>query len=132
VTTPPLAFYNGVANVTYDFVVNAGGFYPFRLVWYEQGGGAHVEWFSQDLDSGERILLNASGSPIKAWVELDAAAQFSPPSLSAGQITLSWSGGGNLQEAPSLAGPWTMATNQANPQTVTVGTEAQRFYRIHP
>src|SRR6185436_11274817 len=32
--------------------------------------------------------------------------------------TLSWIGGGILQEAPEVNGPWTDAADQSNPQTV--------------
>jgi hypothetical protein len=32
-------------------------------------------------------------------------------------ITLSWTGGGTLQEAPQITGPWTDSLSQANPQT---------------
>jgi hypothetical protein len=32
-------------------------------------------------------------------------------------VTLSWTGGGTLQEAPAITGPWTDSLSQANPQT---------------
>jgi hypothetical protein len=65
-----LGFHNGgPANETFDFVVGQGGFYPFRMVWYERGGGAHAEWFAQDLTTGERVLINdpESSKSIKAY-----------------------------------------------------------------
>jgi len=34
-----------------------------------------------------------------------------------GALTLSWTGSGTLQEAPSITGPWTDSLSQANPQT---------------
>jgi hypothetical protein len=36
---------------------------------------------------------------------------------SGSSITLSWAGGGTLQEAPQITGPWTDSLSQANPQT---------------
>jgi hypothetical protein len=36
---------------------------------------------------------------------------------SGSSITLSWTGGGTLQEATSITGPWTDSLSQANPQT---------------
>jgi hypothetical protein len=36
---------------------------------------------------------------------------------SGNSITLSWTGGGTLQEAPAITGPWTDSLSQANPQT---------------
>ncbi|MCP5526483.1 MAG: Ig-like domain-containing protein [Verrucomicrobiales bacterium] len=51
-------------------------------------------------------------------------------SLSGGQVSLSWTGGGTLQESSTLApGGWTNSANQANPQTI-VPTAGQRYYRI--
>ncbi|MFN0129581.1 MAG: hypothetical protein ACKV19_23185 [Verrucomicrobiales bacterium] len=55
----PLDFKNGgPANQTVDFVVPETGIYPFRFLWYERGGSAHAEWFSVDLASGVRTLIN--------------------------------------------------------------------------
>ena len=73
--TPPLAFHNGgPANESFDFVVAEAGLYPFRMVWYERGGGAHVEWFSVDVVSGTRTLINDpnSAGAIKAFTSLTA------------------------------------------------------------
>ncbi len=69
----PLGFRNGgTADMTFDFVVPQAGFYPFRMVWYERGGGAHVEWFSLNVATGARTLINDPESPasIKAFVDL--------------------------------------------------------------
>lgn len=53
------------------FVVNVpqAGVYPLRLVWFEGGGGANLEWFSLDAD-GASVLLNdtaASSTAIKTF-----------------------------------------------------------------
>jgi hypothetical protein len=46
-----------------------------------------------------------------------------------GQVILRWTGPGTLEEATVLSGPWTIASSQTSPLTVTaVGT---RFYRLH-
>jgi hypothetical protein len=74
-TTPALAFHNGgPANETFDFVVTQAGLYPFRMVWYERGGGAHVEWFSVDVATGTRTLINDPGatSAVKAFTSVSA------------------------------------------------------------
>jgi hypothetical protein len=87
-TTPALAFHNGgAADETVDFLVPKSGLYPFRMIWYERGGGAHVEWFSVNPETGERTLINdgtAAGS-IKAYVSV--AASTSLEVLSASRIT---------------------------------------------
>ena len=41
------------------FVVQTDGFYPFRLVWQNGGGGASVEWFTQNV-FGRKALVNSS------------------------------------------------------------------------
>lgn len=43
----------------FDFVVAADGVYPFRLAYWEGGGDASVEWYTQDYATGERFLVNA-------------------------------------------------------------------------
>lgn len=61
-STVPLAFVNGgAADVTFDVFVATAGVYPFRFVWYERSGGAHVEWFTVDRTTGERTLVNGAG-----------------------------------------------------------------------
>ncbi|MHC1764808.1 MAG: hypothetical protein AB9869_10980 [Verrucomicrobiia bacterium] len=75
-TTAALMFHNGgPADETADFVVPRTGFYPFRMVWYERGGSAHVEWFSVNPATGDRTLINDPNSPnaIKAYASVTAA-----------------------------------------------------------
>lgn len=69
-TTLPLAFHNGgPADERFEFVVNQSGLYPVRMVWYEAGGAAHFELYSEDRVSGERVLVNDEfvASSIKAY-----------------------------------------------------------------
>ena len=73
--TPALAFHNGgPADETFDFVVTQAGLYPFRMVWYERGGGAHVEWFSVAAGTGTRTLINDTNtaSAIKVYASVSA------------------------------------------------------------
>ena len=75
--TTPLAFHNGgPADETFDFVVPQAGFYPFRLVWYERGGSAFVEWFSVDRATSTRTLINDpnSATAIKAFTSVSTPA----------------------------------------------------------
>src|SRR5207248_1118792 len=58
----------GSADTTFDFVVTAAGYYPFRLLWWEGTGGANVEWFTVKLDTGEKILVNHTNpNSVKAF-----------------------------------------------------------------
>lgn len=61
----------GSADTLFYVNVEQDGFYPVRLVWYEGGGGANLEFFSLDL-SGEtqtKILVNdrANVKAVKAY-----------------------------------------------------------------
>jgi hypothetical protein len=118
---PVLAYHNGgPANETFDFVVQASGFYPFRMMWYERGGNAYAEWFSVNLATGDRTLINdpANDASIKAWLTLVAA-----PTV-------------KLESALEVTGPYqtlTAAVVNADARTVTFAmpTEKMRFFRIN-
>ncbi|HIG26644.1 MAG TPA: discoidin domain-containing protein [Verrucomicrobiales bacterium] len=47
----------GSADTSFLFTVNEPGVYPLRLIWYEGGGGANIEWFTVNSD-GSRALIN--------------------------------------------------------------------------
>jgi len=109
---------SGTFNGTFDFVVPQGGLYPFRMIWFERGGGANVELFSVDRSTGVMTLindLNATGA-VKAFTSLAAA-----------NIV--------LESVASLAtssfAAETGAVVDSNAKTVTVPLSgSQRFYRL--
>jgi hypothetical protein len=47
----------GAADTLFDFVVEETGYYPVRLLYWQGGGGASAEWFSVDIETGQRILI---------------------------------------------------------------------------
>lgn len=51
------------------------------------------------------------------------------PVLAGNNVTLSWTGGGTLEEAAAVTGPWTTSASQANPQTVPA-TGVAKSYRL--
>jgi hypothetical protein len=53
----------GAADSVFDFVAPVDGIYPFRLIHFEGGGGASLEWWSVDLETGDRILINDTTNP---------------------------------------------------------------------
>ncbi len=117
----------GAVDVKFGFNVPVAGVYPLRLVADHSTKNADLEWFSIKLD-GTRILLNDTTNP-DAILTFRARLKFYTPTLSGGNITLSWSGTGTLQEATTLAGPWTASVSQANPQTVPANG-GKKFFRI--
>ncbi|HEX7862010.1 MAG TPA: hypothetical protein VF773_16880 [Verrucomicrobiae bacterium] len=48
-----------------DAMIPADGFYPVRLMWFETGGGAAVEFFVVNLATGEKSLINDPNALIK-------------------------------------------------------------------
>ena len=114
--TPALSFLNGVANDTFDVVVPQAGVYGFRLVWYERGGGAYVEWFTVDPATGKRTLINADGG-IKAYTSAQAPV-----------VAVQLVGSASLDGAyTAVAG----AVVDAAAKTITVARPADtRFFRV--
>lgn len=53
---------------------------------------------------------------------------FNPIRLSGSDVTISWTGGGVLEEAETPVGPWRRSAQQDNPQVVPA--EGNRFYRL--
>lgn len=45
-------------NAAFNVVVPEDGIYPFRILFWEGGGGVNVEFFSIDRDTGTQILVN--------------------------------------------------------------------------
>ena len=115
-----------------DFNVNIGGGGVFDSI------DANGNWFTGQIDEvaifdkaipAERIeahflagKLGLGGPPP------EEPPVFDPITLSDGQVTISWTGTGILEESDDVAGPYTESANQNNPQTVTpVGN---KYYRL--
>jgi hypothetical protein len=47
----------GATDSIFDFVVEQAGHYPIRLLYWQGGGGASAEWFSVNLETGQKILI---------------------------------------------------------------------------
>ena len=69
----------GASDTNIDIFVDEAGLYPFRVLWYEGGGGANIEIFS--IVDGEKVLINdpdVEGS-IKAYIPEGATVEESIP-----------------------------------------------------
>jgi hypothetical protein len=128
----------GAVNVIGGFAVPAAGVYPLRLVAGHMGapGGAaaraNLEWFSVKPDE-TKILVNDTSNPDSLRTfrarTTPQISVMNPPIFSGGNVTISWTGAGTLEEATTITGPWSNSTNQNNPQTVPA-TGDGKFYRI--
>jgi hypothetical protein len=94
--------------------------------------GANLEWFSV-LPDGTRILLNDSSNPNALLAfrgrKVVARPVLNQPTISGGQVVISWTGNGVLEEETSVNGPWQTSANQNNPQNVPP-TGNMKFYRV--
>jgi hypothetical protein len=122
----------GAVDVVAGFAVPEPGIYPFRLISGQSTGPASLEWFSI-LPDGTRVLINdtSNANALRAFRARSTAARpmFAIPTLVGGQVRISWTGSGTLQEAPTVTGTWSTAASQTNPQNVTP-TGTMKFYRI--
>ncbi|MCB1129116.1 MAG: hypothetical protein KDM81_21640, partial [Verrucomicrobiae bacterium] len=57
----------GAADSLFDVVIEENGYYPFRLLYWQGTGGASCEWFSVNPDTGDKTLINGTGTSIKAY-----------------------------------------------------------------
>jgi len=68
--------------------------------------------------------LGAATKPLAHWDFNDAAVVSPRPTLvvtrgAAGALTVQWTGGGTLEAATNIAGPWAPVTGAASPYTFT-------------
>lgn len=124
----------GSADTVFSFRVAQPGLYPFRLVWYEGGGGANVEWFTRSADGAKWVLLNSTDpaalKTYRAWnftPIAEAKPQIGIAKLEGGTLTLEYSG--VLQAADQVTGPWLDVPNATSPYNTTVTTEVRKFWR---
>jgi lysophospholipase L1-like esterase len=62
---------------------------------------------------------------------MEEPPSFQAPSLNGNQISVTWVGGGHLESAPTITGPWTpVEPAPASPYLDTINPEQNRFYRI--
>jgi hypothetical protein len=133
----------GAADTLFTFPVAAAGYYPFRLLYENGGGGANCEWFTQ-LADGTDVLINDPTNPnsIKAYMGpeptpvVSSGPKFNPPTQTNGVVTLTWTGSATLQQATNLTGQasdWSNVTPAPTGTTFTVTATngpPMTFYRL--
>lgn len=128
----------GSSDIPVSFAVPQPGLYPIRLVYYNGGGGANLEYFSYD-NTGNKIAINDTNNAasIKAFYNVTTAPQlqFTSATVTGGTLTINWTGTGTLQQAAALTGSqtdWSAVTPppSGNSYSVSAAAAAQRFYRL--
>ena len=109
------------------FTIPTPGTYTIRVS--EREDGTSLDSLILQLSS-----MDPPTDPGPSESALEPAASVSPrPVISfqrvgGNQLTITWTNGGNLQDAPSVTGPWnTVASGGTFPTTMT---EPMRFYRV--
>ena len=122
-------------TTTTPIALTAGTSYFVRALHTEGTGGDYVK-VAWRLSTDNTLAKDLT--PIASQYLSSYAAQppvFNPPSFSNGQLTISWTGTGALQESTNVALPlsqWTTLTN-GSPYQVTPATSGPRmFYRLMP
>jgi hypothetical protein len=122
----------GNGNPTlFNVNVTQAGVYPLRLLYENGGGDANAEFFTQDAN-GNRVLVNDLSGPnatntarvkaFRARAITTGSAHLNNPTVSGGNVTVTWTGEGELEQSYSLSGPWTKSPFQGNPSIVPMNS----------
>lgn len=116
----------------YQFQPNLDG------AWGDNNGALRVKVTSGSLrlDSADfRYYRQVVNPPFVTWKMYQtvvpaagAELKFNMPTVSDGNVTISWTGNGTLEEAVNASGPYSTASNQANPQTLPAS--GMKFFRL--
>jgi hypothetical protein len=121
----------GATDSQFYFKVDKAGVYFFRLLWFEGGSGANVEWFTVNSDGGRALVGGSQAGALKAY----RVRTVSEPSGSTGGGITSFSltGGklvinftGTLSSATSVLGPF-QPVPAASPYQADL-TDQARFF----
>ncbi len=113
-----------IVGIDKNGVLESGGNAAERRVFLFMGDNTAADFTSQGwalFDAAVQWATGMGGTPTGPRLSI---------SLSGGMITITWSGGGTLQEADSVTGPWTDVTGASSPYT-TAADAPHKFYRVH-
>jgi hypothetical protein len=85
----------GAADTLFDFLVQTSGIYRFQLIYFEGGGSASCEFFSVNLATGEKILINNLANPnaIKSYRVLTLPPRITSIVRSGPDVVIEWAEG---------------------------------------
>jgi len=117
----------GSSDVNFTVVVPQAGVYPLRVVYYEGGGGANVEWSTRP-DGVTQALINDDTSTTGAALKAYYGVTVNPSvSLTRSGNSITISNTGTLQRSAVVTGPYTDV--YGNGPRTDPGNQAQRYWR---
>lgn len=124
----------GSSDSLFYFNVEQAGVYFFRLLYFEGGGGASVEWFTTS-DDGSIALVGGQQTGSIAAFQTRTVAEPEIPAASGGIASVSVEAGnliidfsGTLKSAASLEGPYTPVSGATSPYTAPISGESMFFF----
>lgn len=121
----------GSSDSIFAFNVAEAGVYPLRLVWFEGGGGANLEWFTVSPD-GSKIPVNDTSNPaaLRAFRTRTFVPAVTPEvgaTFDGTDIVLTFKG--TLQSSPTINGTYT-DVGGTSPLRIPAGSSSGNlFYR---
>jgi hypothetical protein len=136
-----LGSYDGgrsASDTLFQLSISQPGVYLFRLLYFQGSGGASVEWFTVNADGSRALIGGSQTGALSAYQTRTVAEPELPadppvvaaPSMSGGNITITWGNGGELETAPALDGPWTGTGNQSGSVTEPISAAGDKYYRV--
>jgi hypothetical protein len=131
-------FGKGMDHRDFGFIVPAPGLYPMHLIYEQGGGGAGLEWtvVGPDIpfDSANRAMMNdnTSSSSLLTYRAITPAPKFTSATSINGALSMTWFGGGVLQQTTSLVAPvtWTDVNPQPPGDAYLVSSSGTKYYRL--
>ena len=88
----------GAADIPFAFITPQAGLVPIRLVWYQGGGDANLEFFTYG-PNNTKIPVNdrSNTNAVKAYYNVITTPQlqFTSATLTGGTLTIDWTGTGS-------------------------------------
>jgi len=123
----------GAADSQVFFKVDQVGVYLFRLLWFEGGSDARVEWFTLNTDGSRALVGGTQTGSLKAY-RARTVAEPGGGGGTGGIISFTGTGNnltinydGTLSSSTNVAGPFQPLTGAAKPYITNFGDKS-RFY----
>jgi hypothetical protein len=123
------ATFNLIASNLLNINSSLGNLLPTEQCFTNQPWNTGTGWAAGGLFVADYASLRSYNSVPATFTALPAPLKFLPSVVSSGQITLSWTGSGRLQWAPTVQGPWTFITPAPAPP-YSEALVSNRFYRL--